>query len=237
MATDVRGMFKDYVDDDEVLLGTIHKHGFGLFIIYAEAIFGVILALGLAIVLLPRVLSADSAATIVVAFGAVAVFFAFIIIVASTIIYHQSSIVITDKNITQILQTGLFGRKVSQLTMANVEDVSAKQHGIFATMLDFGELQVETAGEQDNFEFGYCPRPGYYAKVILEAREKFITREYPYAGASRGQMRQYAQEAAPMQPQPLPPVAAAPAPAPTPPSVEPPQDPTQTPQPPLPPQA
>ncbi len=211
MSTDVKGMFKDYVDSDEVLLGTIHKHSFGLFIVYAQAIAGVILALGLAFFLLPKVLPSGAAYSAAVGFSAITVFFAFMIIVVATVIYHQSSIVITDKNITQILQSGLFGRKVSQLTMANVEDVSAKQHGIFATMLDFGELQVETAGEQENFVFNYCPRPGYYAKIILEAREKFMmSHEYGHASMMPGQMppQYYAQPAAPApepaQPQPQP---------------------------------
>jgi hypothetical protein len=204
MSKEVRGMFKDYVDEDEVLLGTIHKHSFGIFIVYLQAIVGVILVLGLAFFLLPKVI--DDAYNVAVGFSALAVFFALVIVVASTIIYNQSSIVITDKNITQILQDGLFGRKVSQLTMANVEDVTALQHGFFATMFDFGELKIETAGEQANFVFGYCPRPGYYAKIILEAREKFMAHEYSYMNAMRGHMPpQYAQpapqEAAPVQQQ------------------------------------
>lgn len=206
MSIEVKGVFKDYVDDDEVLLGTIHKHSFGLLIVYLMAALGMILALGLAFTLLPKALPAETAYSVAVGFSALAILFGFVVIIASTIIYHQSSIVITDKNITQILQNGLFGRKVSQLTMANVEDVSAAQHGLFATMLDFGVLQVETAGEQENFVFDYCPRPGYYAKIILEAREKFMmTHEYSHMNSMPGQhMQQYApppvQEATPQQP-------------------------------------
>ena len=195
-------MFKDYVDDDEVLLGTIHKHSFGIFIVYTQAVFGCLLALGLAVFLLPKILPSATAYSTVVGFSALAIFFTFIIVVTATIVYRQSSIVITDKNITQILQSGLFARKVSQLTMANVEDVTAVQHGIFATMFDFGVLKVETAGEQANFIFNYCPRPGYYAKIILEAREKFMAHEYAYMNAMHGQLppqQVYAQSQIPQQ--------------------------------------
>jgi uncharacterized membrane protein YdbT with pleckstrin-like domain len=73
-----------------------------------------------------------------------------------------------------MLQYGLFSRKVSQLNMVNVEDVTAVQNGIFQTMFGFGSLNIETAGEQVNFHFTYCPRPGYYAKVILDAREQIL---------------------------------------------------------------
>jgi hypothetical protein len=41
-------------------------------------------------------------------------------------------------------------------------------------MFGFGELKIETAGEQSNFHFTYCPNPGYYAKVILNAREQIL---------------------------------------------------------------
>ena len=183
-----KGIFMEYVDDDEVLLGTIHKHPFGIIIIYLQAIVGIILSLFLAFVLLPTVLSSESAITVATTFGALIIMLAAVIMIVATIIYRQSRIVITDKNITQVLQGGLFNRKVSQLTMANVEDVTAEQHGIFSTILDYGNLRVETAGEQANFVFSYCPRAGYYAKIILEAREKFISHDFPYAGAYRGQV-------------------------------------------------
>jgi membrane protein YdbS with pleckstrin-like domain len=189
MAQHQKGIFMEYVDDDEVLLGTIHKHPFGIIILYIEAIVSIILLLGLAFVLLPTVVNSDSAVALATTFGLLAILLATVIMIVATIIYRQSRIVVTDKNITQVIQAGLFNRKVSQLTMANVEDVTAEQRGIFSTLFDFGNLRVETAGEQANFVFGYCPRPGYYAKIILEAREKFISHEFPYAGAYKGQMQ------------------------------------------------
>ncbi len=205
MAQHQKGIFNEYVDDDEMLLGMIHKHPFGIVIVYVQAIFGIVVSLVLAVILLPRLVSQAAALSIVSVFGFFSAFLGLIIMIAATIIYRQSRIVITDKNITQVLQGGLFNRKVSQLTMANVEDVTAIQHGIFATLFDFGELRVETAGEQENFVFTFCPRPGYYAKIILEAREKYISHEYPYAEAYQGQMAAQRQ-----MPQNQPPVAAEP---------------------------
>jgi uncharacterized membrane protein YdbT with pleckstrin-like domain len=95
-------------------------------------------------------------------------------LLVATVIYRQSHILITDKNITQVLQKGLFNRQMSQLSFANVEDVTSIKKGIFATMFNFGTLKIETAGEQEHFIFEYCPNPNEYAKQILEAREQFI---------------------------------------------------------------
>ncbi len=177
------------VDDDEVLLGTVYKHPFGIIIVYIQAALGLILSLGLAFFLLPSVLNdTNGAFAIATTFAMLAVIFTIVIIIIATIIYRQSHIIITDKNITQVLQGGLFQRKVSQLTMANVEDVTSEQTGIFASIFDFGVLKVETAGEQANFHFNFCPKPSYYAKIILEAREKYIQQDFPYAGAVKGKI-------------------------------------------------
>jgi hypothetical protein len=44
-------------------------------------------------------------------------------------------------------------------------------------LFNYGTLRVETAGEQSNFNFIYCPRPNAVAKLILEARERYV--EHP----------------------------------------------------------
>ena len=59
--------------------------------------------------------------------------------------------------------------------MANIEDVTASQTGILPTIFNYGTLHIETAGEQNNFIFLYCPNPNAYAKALLDARLNFIT--------------------------------------------------------------
>ncbi len=163
------------VDADEVKLAEIVKHPIGIIIVFLETAVGLIAGLLLSYFLIPSVLSdTDAAFMIANIFASAVVGVAIIILIIATIIYRQNRFVITDRNITQTLQYGLFSRKVSQLNLANVEDVTAKQDGVLSTLFDFGALNVETAGEQVNFSFTNCPRPGYYAKIILEAREKML---------------------------------------------------------------
>jgi hypothetical protein len=57
--------------------------------------------------------------------------------------------------------------------MSNVEDVNVQENGFLPTILNFGTLTVETAGEEDNFIFPMCPSPNHYAEIILEARQKY----------------------------------------------------------------
>jgi uncharacterized membrane protein YdbT with pleckstrin-like domain len=163
------------VDDDEIKLAEVFKHPIYIVFLYLQVIVGVIVSGGLAYFLLPTVLgSVDTGIAIANAFVAIAIILAFLIIVVATYIFRQNRLTITDRNITQVLQSGLFNRKVSQLNINNVEDVTAVQNGFLQTIFNYGSLNIETAGEQVNFHYTFCPNPGFYAKIILDAREKML---------------------------------------------------------------
>lgn len=165
----------EQVDPDEVKLADTHKHPIGIILLYIQVGIGMVFAIGLSYFLLPLVLEdTETAFFIGNIFTAVAVVMAFIVLTIATIIYKENRIIVTDRNITQVLQYGLFSRKVSQLNINNVEDVTALQQGILPTIFNYGTLKIETAGEQVNFHFSYCPNADYYAKVILDAREQVL---------------------------------------------------------------
>jgi len=91
-------------------------------------------------------------------------------------IYQGNRWVVTSDSITQIEQVSLFDRHASQLSLANLEDVSAQQNGILQTMLNYGDLIVESAGERSKFVFNFCPDPNEYARKIIAAHEEYISR-------------------------------------------------------------
>ncbi len=166
----------DQIDADETTLAVVHRHLFGIIILYVQAIIGLSIAFVLIFLLLPTMLKEiviQDGSLFAILGGIVVVLIVGILLIA-TVVYRLSRLIVTDKNIVQVLQQGLFGRKVSQLALTNVEDVTAEQHGIFAMMFNYGLLKVETAGEQVNFHYSMCPNPNYYAKLILEAREKCV---------------------------------------------------------------
>jgi uncharacterized membrane protein len=167
---------------DETLVADVRRHPFGLFLVYLQLFAALGLALVLIFALLPSViesmgLNAATVNAVASVFGLFAVVFALIFLVLATRIYKGNQLIVSDKNVTQVLQIGLFNRKISELSMVNVEDVTAEQSGIFPTLLNYGNLKIETAGEQNNFIFIYCPNPNAYAKALLDARLKFISEE------------------------------------------------------------
>ncbi len=63
-------------------------------------------------------------------------------------------------------------RKVSSTQIAKIQDVSATQVGVFPGVFDYGNVQIQTAGEEENFEFVSVPHPQLIAKQINELMEK-----------------------------------------------------------------
>ncbi len=165
------------LEQDETMLYKVRRHWFGLVIVYIEVGIGFaaasLLLYFMAPIMYPNAEVSTRNFNLSVLIGAAAVT-TWLILVLFTYIYRQSMLLITNKNLTQIVQRGLFSRRVSELSMANVEDVSADQKGFFATSLNYGTLQVETAGETDNFEFPYCPNPNFYGKIVLDARQAYV---------------------------------------------------------------
>lgn len=167
----------------ETKIADIRQHPFGLFIIYAQILVALGLSLMMIFAFLPDFLSAinlDSAAARAGAYflGLIVATLGFIFALLVTKMYNGNQLIISDINITQVLQVGLFNRKISELSMENVEDVTAQQHGIFPVMLNYGVLKVETAGEQNNFVFKYCPNPNAYAKALLDARQHYLAKPH-----------------------------------------------------------
>jgi membrane protein YdbS with pleckstrin-like domain len=163
------------LEPGEHMITVVHRHPIGIIIIYLEALIGVI-ALGvLAIFIAPDIFSDTSTQTnrLIVGGTIFAVAMLVFVLFVATYVYRQSRLLVTDKSLVQVMQKSLFIRNVSRLSMSNVEDVSAEQRGILATILNFGTLTIQTAGEMENFIFPTCPDPNKYAHRILEARQAY----------------------------------------------------------------
>lgn len=60
--------------------------------------------------------------------------------------YYLNHWVITSLRIVRVRQHGFFSREVSSFLLARVQDVTTDVHGIFADLLGYGSVRVQTAG-------------------------------------------------------------------------------------------
>lgn len=153
----------------------IKRHPFGLLSLYGSFAFVVAIAI-VAIVMAPKLVSNfSSQAQATTALGAIilcAIVGLFTYIGAT--VYKGNRWIVTSDSITQISQISLFRKQTSQLSLANLEDVTVEQNGILQNMFGFGRLRAESAGERSKFVFDFCPNPAEYAKKIIGAHEAYI---------------------------------------------------------------
>jgi len=159
----------------ERVLCEIRRHPFGLFSMYfvlAVIIVLAAVAVALAPQFIPGITSQARAglALAAIVICAIAALFTYV----SVYVYKGNRWIITSDSITQISQTGLFGQQISQLSLANLEDVTVEQNGILQTMFGFGRLRAESAGQRGKFVFDFCPRPQEFARQIIAAHEAYI---------------------------------------------------------------
>lgn len=198
----------------EQVICEIRRHPIGLFGIYAMAALIMSLTVAGVILLLTYVatLTAQQQVGLVLTAGLVAVVTLIVTWIASYV-YQGNRWVVTSDSITEIQQISLFNRQADQLSLANLEDISAAQNGIIQQLLGYGDLEVETAGaERHKFKFQFCPDPNDYARKIIAARESFMQRGVHGSGLNERvamAAAAYGQQAAQQPPQ-YPPAPGAP---------------------------
>src|SRR3989338_3120554 len=92
--------------------------------------------------------------------------------------YYLDSWIITDHRIIDIHQMGLFKRDISELRYSKIQDISVKMTGFWATMLNYGDIVIQTAGAVQEFKFHQVPNPNKVKDSILQMHDQF-TRDHP----------------------------------------------------------
>lgn len=89
--------------------------------------------------------------------------------------YYNISLV-TNKRIVDIDFSGLLYKNVAATTLALVQDVSYTQIGVIPAFFDYGDVNVQTAGTLENFDFTAVPHPQRVVQIIaaLIGKEKNV---------------------------------------------------------------
>ncbi len=63
--------------------------------------------------------------------------------------YWLDAWIITNLRVISINQIGLFRRVYSEFSLSRIQDVSIETNGVLATFLGYGNIRIQTAGEND----------------------------------------------------------------------------------------
>lgn len=87
------------------------------------------------------------------------------VIVNFTLWYFHLGIV-TNKHIIDIDVHGILSRDVSRTLLKNIEDVKYTQVGVIRSIFNYGDVSIQTAGTNVNFEFDKAPEPSLIIQII-----------------------------------------------------------------------
>lgn len=83
--------------------------------------------------------------------------------------YFLNVWIITTTRIVKIRQYGFFSREVSSFLLSHIQDVTTSIDGLFATLLDYGSVRAETAGEAAaEFRMTGIPDPTGMRDLIMK---------------------------------------------------------------------
>lgn len=89
--------------------------------------------------------------------------------------YYYDIWVITNWRIIDIDQKGFFNRTVATLlTLDHIEDIETEVQGVVGSLLNFGNLQVQTAAAHLEFRITDIPNPTAVERSIRGAQEEKI---------------------------------------------------------------
>jgi hypothetical protein len=86
--------------------------------------------------------------------------------------YYFDIWIITTERIINIEQKGMFTRKVSELRYNKIEDITTEVTGFLPTVLNYGDVQIQTAAEESEFLFRTVSDPYHIKNVIMDLQKK-----------------------------------------------------------------
>lgn len=87
------------------------------------------------------------------------------------IMYYLDIIIITNKRVIENEQNGLFKYTASEVELSKIQDISVKVFGPLAEFLDFGDMEIQSAGTQTKFYFHTLPHPYKIRKIINDLKK------------------------------------------------------------------
>ena len=82
--------------------------------------------------------------------------------------YYLDMWVVTNDRIINVEQKGLFARTVAEVDLYKILDVTSDIKGIFPSIFNYGNINLQTAGAELRFNFYNVPKPHLLRKEIIE---------------------------------------------------------------------
>lgn len=86
--------------------------------------------------------------------------------------FYLDLLVVTNDRLLHIEQHGLFARTISELDLYKIQDMSSSVKGVFASLFNYGDLDIQTAAAAEKFKIDNVPNPDKLRHAIAELAEE-----------------------------------------------------------------
>jgi hypothetical protein len=82
--------------------------------------------------------------------------------------------VLTNRRLIDIDQIGFFNRRMASFRLERIQDITIHVQGFISTVLNYGDIHVQTAGEDQQFIIKAIPRPKDVKQAVLDQFDEVI---------------------------------------------------------------
>jgi membrane protein YdbS with pleckstrin-like domain len=164
--------FKNYSfrkDPDEKIIFRVHRHWVTLVLSYIKAFLSL-----LVIFLIIYFVGPARIYSSLIALAMFAIWFlvTMVYIFFEWIVWWLDLYILTTKRIVDIEQRTLFSRQVSETSLDRIQDVTFEIKGVLATLFNYGNVRVETAGSETIISLDQVGDPEKLQKTIFNTANK-----------------------------------------------------------------
>lgn len=100
------------------------------------------------------------------AFFAYALAVGMLVILKIYIVWNFNTLVITSKRVIKTKQKGFFDRRVSEMLISRINDVSHHIKGVWGTTFRYGTLHIVAGNGDTVLDFKYMKNPGQALRIL-----------------------------------------------------------------------
>lgn len=167
-------MEKIQLDDDEQIILQVRKHWFVL----CTQIIGIVFVALLPLIFIVTITQIDVIAsrislnsTLLVTLYTGWLILQWMAFFAIWTNYYLDVWIVTNKRLIAVDQRGFFSRTMASFRLERMQDISVSVSGIIQTFLDYGTLEIQTAGEVGQFKVTGMPKPTEIKSTIINASD------------------------------------------------------------------
>ena len=86
--------------------------------------------------------------------------------------YYLDMWIITNDRLIDVRQEALFSRTIAELDLYKIQDVTSEVKGIIPTIFNYGNIHIQTAGQEERFNLLNIPNPHDLRKKIADLSEE-----------------------------------------------------------------